>query len=82
MYWEEFWECVVTASNFAIEERNAEFKFQFMLHATKKDVNKWHDLPIPFPSEEEDVQTKDISGISQLPANMRGMVYHSDVVKE
>lgn len=76
IYWEEFWEHVTVASNFTIEEKNAEFRFQFMLHATKKDVDKWHDLPIPFPSEGDNAQTKeDISGISQLPSNLRGTVY-------
>jgi len=79
MYWEEFWEHVIIASNFTAEEKNAEFRFQFMLHATKKDVHKWHDLPIPFPSD-KNVQNSDISGISQLPTNLQGVIYRPDAV--
>lgn len=80
MYWEEFWEHLVVASNFSAEEKNAEFRFQFMLHATKKDAHKWHDLPVPFPPDEKDVQNRDISGISQLPTNLQGVVYRPDAV--
>jgi len=79
MYWEEFWEHIVIASNFTAEEKNAEFRFQFMLHATKKDVHKWHDLPIPFSSD-KNVQNRDISGISQLPTNLQGVIYRPDAV--
>lgn len=68
------------ASNFEVEERNAEFKFQFMLHATKKDANKWHDLPLPYPPEKGEVQNKDISGTSQLPANLQRVIYRPDAV--
>jgi len=80
LYWEEFWEHVKVASNFTAEERNAEFRFQFMLHATKKDVHKWHDLPIPFPPDKSEVQTEDISGISQLPASLQRVIYRPDAV--
>ncbi len=79
MYWEEFWEHIVIASNFTAEEKNAEFRFQFMLHATKKDVHKWRDLPIPFPSDEK-TKNRDISGISQLPTNLQGVIYRPDAV--
>jgi hypothetical protein len=76
MYWEEFWEHVVAASNFSAEEKNAEFRFHFMLHATKKDAHRWKDLPLPFPADKEDSVVKDdISGISQLPTNLRGTIY-------
>jgi len=80
MYWEEFWEHVVVASNFTAEEKNAEFRFQFMLHATKKDVHKWHDLPVPYPPDKSDKVVQDVSGISQLPASLQGVVYRPDAV--
>jgi len=80
MYWEEFWEHIIVASNFTAEEKNAEFRFQFMLHATKKDVHKWHDLPVPFPLDKNDVQNRDVSGLSQLPSNLQGVIYRPDAV--
>jgi hypothetical protein len=81
MYWEEFWEHIIVASNFTAEEKNAEFRFQFMLHATKKDAHKWHDLPVPFPPDKEsDKSVHDFSGISQLPENLRGVIYRPDAV--
>ncbi len=82
MYWEEFWEHVVVAANFTAEEKNAEFRFQFMLHATKKDVPNWKDLPVPFPPDKTKSaqRVRDMSGISQLPANLQGVVYRPDAV--
>ena len=80
MYWEEFWEHIIVASNFTAEEKNAEFRFQFMLHATKKDVHKWHDLPVPFPLDKNDMQNRDVSGLSQLPSNLQGVIYRPDAV--
>jgi hypothetical protein len=69
LYWEELWEFVVIASNFAAEERNAEFKFQFMLHADKEAANKWKDLPIPFPETKQKTLKEvldDGTGVRQL----------------
>ena len=81
LYWEEFWEHIIIASNLTVEEKNAEFKFQFMLQATSKDVDNWHDLPLPFPIEESGVHEKrDISGISQLPTSLQRVVYRPDAV--
>jgi hypothetical protein len=79
MYWEEFWEHVIVSANFTSEEKNAEFRFQFMLHATKKDAYKWQDLPLPFPIK-RDFSRQDKSGISQLPRNLEGLVYRPDSV--
>ncbi|MBU0847726.1 hypothetical protein KKH23_11110, partial [Patescibacteria group bacterium] len=72
-----FWELVQMAANFTADERNAELKFQFMLHADKKSAGKWRDLPIPFPMEEKEIREtiKDKSGISQIPSQLRGVVY-------
>ena len=47
-----------------------------MIHADKKSVGKWRDLPIPFPSEEKQIgKPTDLSGVSQLPPNLRGAVF-------
>lgn len=75
MYWEEFWELVQMAANFTADEKNAELKFQFMLHADKKSAKKWQDLPIPFPVEEGEEIVGDKSGISQLPARLQKVVH-------
>jgi len=77
MYWEEFWEYVTTAANFMAEEKNAEFRFQFMIHADKKSAKKWRDLPIPFPSTDGS-KPKDKSGIKQLPSQLHHVVYRPD----
>jgi hypothetical protein len=77
MYWEEFWEHVVVASNLSAVELNREQKFHFMLHADKKSAGKWKDLPIPFPSKESE-KVKDVSGISQLPPQLQSIVYRPD----
>jgi len=45
-----------------------------MIHADKKSASKWKDMPIPFPNEEED-ENVDLSGISQIPLNLRGLVH-------
>ena len=81
MYWEKFWEHVITAANFTAAEKNAEFRFQFMLHADKKSAGKWRDLPIPFPVSEEDIaKLKDKSGISQIPSHLKHTVYRPDAI--
>ena len=50
MYWEEVYEAYEYASNLNTLEKNDEYKFQFMLHATTKNaMNQWRDMPIPFP---------------------------------
>lgn len=50
MYWEDVYEMYELASNMGAIERNDEMRFNFMLHAQTKDaLNKWKDLPIPFP---------------------------------
>lgn len=77
MYWEDFWNLVQMAANFTADEKNAELKFQYMLHADKKSAQKWSDLPIPFPEEGEEI-IKDKSGISQLPHHLK----KSSVYKE
>jgi len=65
------------AANLWAEERNAELKFHFMIHADKKSAGKWQDLPIPFPVEEDQGKgaATDISGVSQIPAHLRGVIY-------
>lgn len=75
LYWEEFWNFVLMAANFIADEKNADLKFHFMLNADKKAANKWKDLPIPFPSDNEDAEIiQDKSGITQLPHHLRGAV--------
>jgi hypothetical protein len=70
------------AANFSADEKNAELKFQYMLHADKKSAEQWKDLPIPFPVESKSkkgtVSTDSISGISQLPDNLKNVVYRED----
>jgi len=67
---------VQIAANSTVEEKNAELKFHFMIHADKKSAGKWRDLPIPFPEDEEKTQFKgDLSGISQLPSYLKGAVF-------
>jgi len=64
------------AANFEADERNAELKFHFMLHADKKSAGKWQDLPIPFPVEEKE-EVKD-DGVSQLPSYLEKVVYREE----
>lgn len=78
LYWEEFWEFVQMASNFTADEKNADLRFHFMLHADKKSARKWKDLPIPFPAENDDKIAQDKSGITQLPPHLRGSVIRED----
>jgi hypothetical protein len=81
LYWEEFWELVRVSANYTADEKNAEMKFNFMLHADQKAAGKWTDLPIPFPVEEDDegqVRVSDMpdkGGISQIPQHLRGAVF-------
>ena len=77
LYWEDFCNLVQMAANFTADEKNAELKFNFMLHADKKSAGKWQDLPIPFPVEEEG-EVKD-GGVSQLPPHLKqSIVYRED----
>jgi hypothetical protein len=46
-----------------------------MIHADKKSAGKWKDLPIPFPAEGDQESGIDVSGVSQIPLNLRGAVY-------
>jgi hypothetical protein len=48
-----------------------------MIHADKKSAGKWVDIPIPFPEDEKqsDRTITDISGVSQIPSNLRGVIY-------
>ena len=48
-----------------------------MIHADKKSAGRWNDMPIPFPVEEkhEFGIKADISGVSQIPSNLRGAIY-------
>ena len=80
MYWEEFWEYTTMAANFSSEEKNAELRFQFSLHADRKSIHKWKALPVPFPPiiSEREKELSDKSGISQLPGVYRGLVYRPD----
>ncbi len=65
------------AANFEADEKNAELKFNFMLHADKKSAQKWKDLPVPFPVEDNDKVKED--GISQLPSRLKNtIVYRED----
>jgi hypothetical protein len=75
LYWEEFFDLVQISANFSADERNAELKFHFMIHADKKSASKWKDMPIPFPAEQEDNENVDVSGVSQLPLNLKDLVY-------
>jgi len=62
---------VVLAANSAAMDKNAMFRFQFMLHADKKSAAKWKDLPIPFPKESvKEAPKDDLGGISQIPASI------------
>lgn len=50
MYWENVYEMYEYASNLNTLEKNEQMKFNFLLHATSKEVaNSWKDLLIPFP---------------------------------
>jgi len=77
LYWEELWEHTKIAANYSAEEKNAGMRFQFMIHADKKQARKWKDLPIPFPRK-KGVPTKDISGVSQLPPYLQHVVHRSE----
>jgi len=70
LYWEELWEHTKLAANYTAEEKNAEYRFQFMIHADKKQARKWKDFPIPFPKK---IPTK--SGVAQLPPHLQKVVY-------
>lgn len=79
MYWEEFWDAVQFSSNTKIEEMNAEFRFQFMLHTDKKGKNQWKDMELPFPAERK--QSNELSsgsGVDDLPPELQGLVYRPD----
>jgi hypothetical protein len=57
------------ASNYTSEEKNAEYKLHYMLHADQKSSKKWKDLELPFPiSKKEMVVKSDIGGVKQLQA--------------
>ena len=76
MYWEDFWDLVQLAANFTADEKNAELKFHFMIHADKKSAGKWQDLPIPFPAEGNHKDKNfDKSGISQIPKSLKNVIY-------
>lgn len=64
------------SANFTVEERNAELKFHFMLHADKKSKNNWKDFELPYPKVEQ--TTGDKSGIKELPSNLKNLVYRED----
>jgi len=52
MYWEDVYEMYELASNSEVLERNEKMRFEFMIHATsKKALDSWSDLSIPFPSD-------------------------------
>jgi hypothetical protein len=76
LYWEEFWEYVIVAANYQAEEKNAEFKFNFMLHADKSSAESWEDYPIPFPEEGSEIVGK--KSISEIPPEMQRLVYRPD----
>ena len=60
------------------DEKNLELKFHFIIHADKKSAGKWKDLPLPFPVPvEENYKNKnfDKSGISQIPENLKSVIY-------
>jgi len=77
VYWEKFFGLVQMAANFTADEKNAELKFNFMLHADSKSAGKWKDLPIPFPIVDKDEVKND--GISQLPKHLKeSIVYRED----
>ena len=66
------------AANFSADEKNAELKFQFMLHADKKSSGKWKDLPIPFPVRESKETEEVKDGISELPQHLQKFVIRED----
>ena len=75
LYWEDFCDLVQMAANFEADERNAELKFQFMLHADKKSAGKWKDLPVPYPVENDKVKE---DGISQLPSQLKNTIVYRE----
>ena len=68
---------VQIAANSTVDEKNAELKFHFMIHADKKSAGKWKDLPIPFPEENDIINDKDrdLGGVSQIPDYLQGAVF-------
>jgi hypothetical protein len=48
-----------------------------MIHADKKSAGNWKDMPIPFPEDEDQDERNipDISGVSQIPSNLRSAIY-------
>jgi hypothetical protein len=76
LYWEEFQDLVQMAANFMVEEKNSEFKFQFMLQADQKSRDSWKDFELPFPKENQ--EKEDISGTKKLPKTLERFVYIED----
>lgn len=76
MYWEEVYEMYETASNMEVMELNDDMKFNFMLHAgTKENMNKWEDIPIPYPARNwKSNKNKKKGIIDQLDTNLHKRV--------
>ena len=49
MYWEDVYEMYEYAANLNSLERSEDMRFQLSLHANKKTMDNWKDLPLPFP---------------------------------
>jgi len=50
MYWEDIYDFYEYACNLNSIEKNERMRFDFMLHAqSKKALNSWVDLPLPYP---------------------------------
>lgn len=59
MYWEDVYSLYEYASNLNVMEKNEQMRFQFMLHASsKKAMNAWKDMDIPFPDKRVHQQVK------------------------
>jgi hypothetical protein len=64
------------AANFMVEEKNSEFKFQFMLQADQKSRDSWKDFELPFPKENQ--EKEDTSGVKNLQKDLQRFVYVED----
>lgn len=63
MYWEDVYAMYEYASNMDTLEMNEDLRFNFMLHAgSKKAMDAWQDLPIPFPNKNWKPKPKENKG--------------------
>ena len=58
MYWEDIYQMYEYSSNMETLENNEQMKFNYLLHAQTKDaLNKWQDVPVPYPDRTWQPQT-------------------------